>query len=217
MVSREKQLSTVTTSEGVNTDMECQNSEEILEYDIMWGSESKFILDEVVRGEGDDIDGWPRTGRCHRWVKVAAAREWGEREKEELQEVMEAYTDFSIKSGARAKGEIFIRHVEWEGVMVDIRESIHESPSLIVTGWRKRGKNKTKGERWEESERDMEETILTRRSKDVARFRWTSQKKLSGGESGTHEGESDMGIMDSTNTIMQELHKLLIWLQPMGA
>ena len=105
--------------------MECQNSEEILEYDIMWGSENKFVQDEVVRDEGDDIDGWPRTGRCHRWVKVAAARGWGEREKKELQEIIEAYIDFSIKSGARTKGEIFVRHVEWEGVMVDVRESIH--------------------------------------------------------------------------------------------
>ena len=134
------------------------------------------------------------TGRCHRWVKVAAARGWDEGEKEELQEVMEAYVDFSTRSSARAKGEIFIRHVNWEGFMVDVRESIHESPSLIVTGWRKKGKNKTKGEKWEEGERDMEETILTRRSKDVARIRWTSQKKLYGGESGT--GESDMGTMD---------------------
>ena len=83
--------------------------------------------------------------------------------------------------------------------MVDVRENIHESPILIVTGWRKKGKNKTKGEKWEEGERDMEETILTRRSKDVARIRWTSQKKLYGGESGT--GESDMGTMDSTNKL----------------
>ena len=51
-------------------------------------------------------------------MKVIAARGWGEGEREELQEVMEAYSDFSTRSGARAKGEIFIRHVNWEGVMV---------------------------------------------------------------------------------------------------
>ena len=73
MVSREKKLSTVATSEGVNIDMECNNSEEIMEYDIMWGSEEKFVQDELVRGEGEDIDGWPCTGRSHRWIKVAAA------------------------------------------------------------------------------------------------------------------------------------------------
>ena len=43
MVSREKELSTVTTREGVNTDMECHKSEEIMEYDIMWGTEEKFV------------------------------------------------------------------------------------------------------------------------------------------------------------------------------
>ena len=63
MVSREKEPSTVATSEGVNTDMECHNSEEIMEYDIMWGTEEKFVQDELVRSEGEDIDGWPRTGR----------------------------------------------------------------------------------------------------------------------------------------------------------
>ena len=104
--------------------MECENSEEILQYNIMWEEENDVILDEVVRDEvvwdeGSEVDGWPRTGRCHRWVKVAAARGWDEGEKEELQEVMEAYVDFSTRSGARAKGEIFIRHVNCEGVMVE--------------------------------------------------------------------------------------------------
>ena len=169
----------------------------------MWGTEEKFVQDELVRGEGEDIDGWPRTGRSHRWIKVAAAREWVETEKKELKEIMETYIDFSLKTGSRAKGEIYVRHVEWEGVLVDVRESNHESPSLVVAGWRKRGKNKTRGERWEESEGDLEETILTRRSNDVGRIRWASQKReLSGGESGTQGGESDTGIMDSTNTIM---------------
>ena len=94
--------------------------------------------------------------------------------------------------------------------MVDVRVDIHESPSLIVTGWRKRGE-KTRGEKWEESERDMEETILTRRSNDVGRIRWASQKReLSGGESGMQGGKSDTGIMDSTNTIMHvfEVNKI---------
>ena len=84
--------------------------------------------------------------------------------------------------------------------MVDVRENSHEDPSLIVTGWRKKDE-KTRGEKWEEETRDMEETILTRRSKDVARIRWTSQKKLYGGES----GESD--TMDSANTIMDVFYE----------
>ena len=74
---------------------------------------------------------------------------------------MEAYCDFSTRSGARAKGEIFIRHANWQGIMVDIRESIHKDPSLIVTGWRRKYE-KTRGEIREEKERNMEETILTR-------------------------------------------------------
>ena len=86
--------------------------------------------------------------------------------------------------------------------MVDVRESSHEDPSIIVTGWRNKGE-KTRGEKREEETRDMEETILTRRSKDVARIRWTSQKKLYGGES----GESDMGTMDSANTIMDVFYE----------
>ena len=65
---------------------------------------------------------------------VAAARGWGEIEKKELQEIMETYIDFSIKSGLRAKGEIFVWHVEREGGLVDVRENNHESPNLVVAG-----------------------------------------------------------------------------------
>ena len=52
--------------EGVNKDMECHKSEEIIEYDIMWGTEEKFVKDEVVRDEGEETDGCPRIGRSHR-------------------------------------------------------------------------------------------------------------------------------------------------------
>ena len=174
----------------------------------MWGTEEKFVKDEVVRDEGEETDGWPRTGRSHRWIKVAAANEWGETEKRELKEVMETYVDFSLRTGSRARGEIYVRHVEWEGVLIDVRESNHESPSLVLAGWRPRGKNKTIGERWEEGEENLEETILTRGSRDVGRIRWASQRRrelselreLSGEASGTQGGESDTSIMDSTNT-----------------
>ena len=155
--------------------MEGKESQDILEYKIMWTSDSECIKDEVV-GEEDtkvadmEVNGWPHAGRGHRWVKVRAAKGWCKGEREELCEVMEAYCDFSIRSGARARGEIFIRHANWQGIMVDIRESIHEDPSLIVTGWRRKDE-KTRGEMWEEKERNMEETILTRRSKEVARIR----------------------------------------------
>ena len=45
--------------------MEGKNNEEILEYKIMWMSDSECITDEVVRGEGMEVDGWPHVGRCH--------------------------------------------------------------------------------------------------------------------------------------------------------
>ena len=48
MVSREKELWTVTTMEGVKQHMENYVSEEIIEYDMLWGTEEKFVKDEVV-------------------------------------------------------------------------------------------------------------------------------------------------------------------------
>ena len=47
----------------------------------------------------------------------------------------------------------------------------------------------------------MEETFLTRHSKDVARIRWTSLKKLYGRESG------ESNTMDSANTIMDVFYE----------
>ena len=46
----------------------------------------------------------------------------------------------------------------------------------------------------------MEETILTRRSKEVARIRWTSPKKLCKEELVTQDSEGD--TLDESNTIM---------------
>ena len=162
--------------------MEGKESQDILQYKIMWSSDSECIKDEVVDEEDTmvtdmEVDGWPREGRGHRWVKVREAKGWCKGEREELCEVIEAYCDFSTRSGAKARGEIFVRHANWHGIMVDIRESIHEDPGLIVTGWRRKYE-KTRGELWEEKERNMEETILTRCSKEVAKIRWTSPKKL---------------------------------------
>ena len=155
--------------------MEGKEIQDIFQYKIMWTRDSECIKDEVVDEEDTkvaemEVDGWPREGRGHRWVKVREAEGWGKGEREELCEVMEAYCDFSTRSGARAKGEIFTRHANWQGVMIDIRESIHEDPSLVVTGWRRKH-GKTRGEMWEEKERSLEETILTRRSEEVARIR----------------------------------------------
>ena len=92
----------------------------------------------------------------------------GGTEKKELKEVIDAFVKFSLKTGARAKGEIWVRHTEWEGTLIDVRDSNHESPEMIVTGWRPRGSNKTLGEVWEEGEENLEETILTRGSRDVS-------------------------------------------------
>ena len=61
--------------------------------------------------------------------------------------MMDAYVNFSLKTGSRAKGEIWVRHTEWEGTLIDLRESNHESPKLVVAGWRAKGSNKTLGER----------------------------------------------------------------------
>ena len=57
--------------------MESHGSEEIIEYDMLWGKEEKFLKDEVVMDVGEDVDGWPRIGRGHQWIKVSAAAEWG--------------------------------------------------------------------------------------------------------------------------------------------
>ena len=47
----------------------------------------------------------------------------------------------------------------------------------------------------------------------MGHIRWASQKReLSGGESGTQGGESDTGIMDSTNTIMHVFEENKIYL-----
>ena len=117
-------------------------------------------------------------GRGHRWINVLAAAQWGETERRELQEVMEAHMTFSLKTGLRAKGEIWVRHTEWEGALIDLRESNHESPKLVVAGWRARGSNKTLGERWEEEEENLEETILTKGPRDFSRVRWVSLKNI---------------------------------------
>ena len=147
MVSREKEHWAVTTMEGVKQHVESYGSEDIIENDMLWGTEEKFVKDEVVMDVGEEVDGWPRIGKGHCWIKVSAAAEWGETEKRELQEAMDAYVNFSLKTGSRAKGEIFVRHTEWEGALVDVRESNHESPRLVVARWRSRGNNKTLGER----------------------------------------------------------------------
>ena len=95
---------------------------------------------------GEEVDGWPKVGRGHRWINVLAAAQWGETERRELQEVMDAYITFSLKTGSRAKGEIWVRNKEWEGALIDLREHNHETSKLVVAGWRARGSNKTLGE-----------------------------------------------------------------------
>ena len=65
MVSREKEYWAVTTMEGVKQHMESYGSEEIIEYDMLWGNEEKFVRDELV-DVGEEVDGWPRIGKGHR-------------------------------------------------------------------------------------------------------------------------------------------------------
>ena len=52
---------------------------------------------------------------------------------------------------------------------------------------------------WEEKECNMEETILTRRSEEVARIRWTSPKMLYKEEPVTLDSGD---TLDESNTIM---------------
>ena len=96
MVSREKEYWAVTTMEGVRKHVESSGNEEIMENAMLWGNEENFVRDEVV-DIGEEVDGWPRIGRGHHWIKVSAAAEWVETEKRELQEVMDAYVNFSLK------------------------------------------------------------------------------------------------------------------------
>ena len=180
--------------------MEGKETQDILitQYKIMWTEDKECIKDEVVdeeETEGDEIevDGWPRDKRGHRWVKVNEAGGWAKGEREELCQVMGAYCDFSSHSGAKAKGEIFTRSTNWQGVMLDIWENIHDDPSIVVTGWRRK-QGKTRGEMWEEKERSLKETILTRRSEEVARVRWTSPKMV-------YEEETTLDSLDAGETL----------------
>ena len=155
--------------------------QDIVQYNILWSEDSEWVRDEVVNEEETmatnmETDGWPREGCLHRWVRVNEAKGWCKEEKKQLSDVIEAYCDFSTRSGAYARGEIFVRHENWHGVLVDTRENAHEDPNIVIMGW-KRKQEKIMGELWEK-EHQYEETILTRRTQEVAKIRWTSPMLL---------------------------------------
>ena len=85
---------------------------DITQYKIFYSEDSEFVSDEVVKDEETlatnlDTDGWPREGRMHRWIKVNEAKKWCKEEKKQLWDVIDAYCDFSTRSGAFGRGEIY--------------------------------------------------------------------------------------------------------------
>ena len=100
--------------------------------------------------------------------------------------------------------------------MIDLREHNSESPKLVVTGWRARGSKKTLGQMWEEGERDLEESILTRGPRCVSRVRWVSLKSQEMGETSCPASvaqciAANSGGMDSTikqRVEVEELHNV---------
>ena len=200
MGQQREQLPPAPVREQLQADMEDKVNQDIVQYKILWSGDSECVRDEVVNEEETmatnmETDGWPREGRLQRWVRVNEAKGWCKEEKKQLSDVIEAYCDFSTRSGAYARGEIFVHHENWHGVLVDTRENAHEDPNIIVMGW-KRKQEKTKGELWEK-EHQHEETILTRRSREVAKIRWASPQLLIKEEPMT-QGET----LDESNTVI---------------
>ena len=194
-----EQLLPAPVREQLLTNMEDIVKKDITQYNIFYSEDSEFVSDEVVKDEETlatnlDTDGWPREGRMHRWIKVNEAKKWCKEEKKQLWDVIDAYCDFSTRSGAFGIGEIYVRHQDWQGVLVDIRENAHEDPNVVIMGW-KRKQEKTKGELWEE-EHQHEETILTRRSREVAKIRWASPLLIK--EEPMTQGET----LDESNTVI---------------
>ena len=114
--------------------------QEVMEYAMEWGNEANYVVDELERIEegevGGDMDGWPQEGREHRWISVMAPTKWGVTERKELEEVMETYKTFSLVTGSRTKGEIWVRNKGWEGSMIDLREHNSVHANIVLTGWR---------------------------------------------------------------------------------
>ena len=111
MGQQREQLPTAPVREQIQADMEGKMNQDIVQYKILWSGDSECIRDEVVDEEDTmvtdmEVDGWPREGRLHRWVRVREAKGWCKDEKKQLSDVIEAYCDFSTHSGAYARGEI---------------------------------------------------------------------------------------------------------------
>ena len=86
MVSSEEEHWAVAKMEGVGKHVENSGNQEVMEYAMQWGNEQNYVKDEVEE-TGEDVDGWPRVGREHRWINVLASAQWGETERRELEEV----------------------------------------------------------------------------------------------------------------------------------
>ena len=124
MVSNEEEHWAVTKMAGTGKHILVRNIEnhEVVEYFMEGGSEMMCVEDEVVR-MGGDVDSEPQEGREHRCISVVAPitefereRKWGETERRALAELVETYKIFSLATGSRTKGEIWVRNKGWGGV-----------------------------------------------------------------------------------------------------
>ena len=206
MDQQREQLPPAPVREQLQADMEDRVNKDIVQYNILWSGDSEWVMDEVVNEEeamttSMETDGWPREGCLHRWVNVIEAKGWDKEEKKHLRDVIEAYCDFSTRSGAYARGEIYVRHGDWHGALMDTRENAHEDPKVVVMGWEKK-EGRVMGELWEK-EHQYEETILTRRTKEIAKIRWTSPLLLPKEEPVTPD-ESNIGEIEKRSNMEED-------------
>ena len=71
MVSNEEEHWAVAKMAGAGKHVRNTGNHEVVEYAMEWGSEIKYVEDEVEM-IGGDVDGWPQEGREHRWISVVA-------------------------------------------------------------------------------------------------------------------------------------------------
>ena len=215
MIQQRVELLPVQVSEQLQADMENRVNKDTVQYEILWSGDREWVMDEVV-SEEEAMDEGPSEGCLNRWVKVIEAKGWEEEEKKHLRDVIEAYCDFSTRSGAYARGEIYVRHGDWHGALMDTRENAHEDPKIVVMGWKKK-QGRVMGELWEK-EHQYEETILTRRTQEVAKIRWTSpmllpkEEPVTPDESNTDEIEkrSNMEEDDATHNLKVDSSKRIL-------
>ena len=193
MIQQRVELLPVQVSEQLQADMENKVNKDTVQYEILWSGNREWVMDEVSEG--------PSGRYLNRWVNVIEEKGWGEEEKEQLRDVIAAYCQFSIRTGAYARGEFYVRHGDWHGALMDIRENVHEDPKVVVMRWEKK-EGKDMGELWEK-EHQYEETILIRRTKEIAKIRWMSPLLLPKEEPVTPD-ESNIGEIEKRSNMEED-------------